>query len=279
MKDNNFITEAQAAKKRRRRFRRRLRNRLALAISIALIITYTFDLGWDRRSDNLTVANTETLADRELVRQASNLKVTTFAKDGRKQLTVSTEYARLGSIGGLDIPPRIRDEVAPALTDLPDDSLEFSDFEQTAEGSGSMEPQAGETIAVAPLATANFVTLQPVSVFAFDGKEMTATLSASDALLDGIEETLWLDGNVVARNLIDKSSMQTQQISMHTKTRQFAGSAPVTLKFENSTTNAVGIQGTLVDRKWSLLSSVKTIIQPNVERSLETSQPDNGTGQ
>ena len=259
MSNSDFISEARAARRRQRRFRRRLRNRIALAISILLIMTYTFDLGLDRRSENLNSNRDGNLTSTELVRQASQLEVSTYDQSGQRQLVLRADGARLGSIDGLDIPESIRDEITPSAAG---DTTDFSDFDQAELEVSSSRASNKENITVAPLDDSSFVTLNPVSVLAYEGQNLTATLSARNALLDGVEETLWLDGEVIARNLIDQSTMKTEQISMRTKTRQFSGAAPVTLDFENSSTRAVGIQGTLVDRKWTLLSSVKTVIQP-----------------
>ncbi len=274
MNESNFLTEAQAAKKRSRRFRRRLRNRLALAISIGLIISYSFDIGLDRSSESFDNSNSRGLANSDPLRQATNLQVTTYGEDGQRQLSVITDSAKFGNVYSLSMPDRIKDAVVPAAIENDDDGMEFSDIEQVEAEPPSTALYDSGGITVSPLLQSSFATLEPVSVFAFDGDNITATLSANNALLDGMEETLWLDGAVTANNLIDNSTMATEQISMHTKTRQFAGSEPVTLNFENSVTRAVGIQGTFVDRRWSLLSSVNTVIDPQGAADSASAAPE-----
>ena len=109
----------------------------------------------------------------------------------------------------------------------------------------------------------NLVLLKPIEVHGFEGNEAVSLLTAKNALLDGLSETLFLEGGIVGRNLLDRSSIETEQLSMHTKTRQISSSSKVRLSYENSSTSATGIQGTLVDGRWSLLSSVRTTLYPS----------------
>ena len=94
-----------------------------------------------------------------------------------------------------------------------------------------------------------------------------ATLDAENAVLDGVNDTLMLEGKVNGFNEREDSQLQTEHLSMNTLTRQVSGAGEVQLNFGNSETRAVGIQGTLVDGSWNLLSKVTTVLHPKPSKA------------
>lgn len=272
----DFIESANWRQQVDRRKRRRRRNRVALATSIVIIGIYTLDLGWDRRSITLSTDDEPRDNNRNLKRSASNLQISIYSEQGSKQLSLKAKEAHFGDHKQLDLPPLIQHAILNELgesldpadlasiegqEDFEEPGITLSMFEEFRQTDSREEPE---------IEPGSYVLLKPIHVTSYEKNALVATLDAENAVLDGVNDTLMLEGKVNGFNEREDSRLQTEHLSMNTLTRQVSGAGEVQLNFGNSETRAVGIQGTLVDGSWNLLSKVSTVLHP---------KPSNAEGQ
>ena len=265
--NQDFLSAIALKEKALRSRRRRFRNRVALIFSIALIAIYTVDLGWDRRSISLSTDASSNARSTNLLRSATDLRIAVFNEQGIKTLSISSESAQFGRRNELPLPESIGAILETA------DSVNEDALSNSAEEEPFAEiPESNAELAVkqqfSPLGSSgaqgnNYVLLKPIHITSHEDHTIVSTLNANNAVLDGVNEALLLEGNVLGHNLREQSSVITSQLSMHTNTRQIEGAEDVLLTFGNSKTRATGIHGTLVDGRWKLLSDVKTTLQPS----------------
>ena len=227
-----------AAQKKIRSRRRRIRNSLTLALSLFLIAIYSIDLGFDRRSENFARTQAALREQKDLLRAAEDIRVVFFDEKGDKTLTLDAKKAEFGAPHAMNMPEVLMES---ASQDPLNDDFHLEDNR--------------------PTSGLNHLLMNPVRLVSFNGQEISAIMRADFAFMDALENEIHLAGSVIAENRIQDSILNTESLSMNTKSRQVFGNQPVDLIFKNAKTNAVGVQGSQLDGRWQLLSKVRTTLE------------------
>jgi len=267
--------------------KRRRRNRLALAISLGLIFLYSLDLGVDQRANNISRPVSSLTVNQHLVQAASDLTIQFFNKDGQHDITLHADKANFGSPQAMNLPEQLTQQIladstnddAIAENDLISDTISTDETiindtmtddiindELFASATVDEISLLNDTLPSIPThdnKNHNILSqllLQPVTLISHKKNKPSTTLTANYAFIDKQGHMLHFNNDVRIENTPADSWLSTDNLSLNTLDNQIYGSQPVTLKLGNTLTHALGIEGSQLEGKWRLLSSVKTSI-------------------
>lgn len=208
--------------------RKRTRNILTLAISIVIITYYVIGI-----SQNQFFPTEKKSLDRQSVSPDSSstgVVIKRFNAAGQLHLTMQTHQADFFS------------------------AKTTSTSINTYKGNNTQQQQTQHL--------QDYVKMLEPKITAYENDKPSQSIAANLAYLTNNGDTAELTGNVLVNDSATGVQLQTQSLMLNATSQEILTQSPVSIQTPTSTTHATGLQGSLMNQRWQLLSEVKSIVQP-----------------